>query len=137
MILSADHSNRIHKKLLKNKPILSPFGMWKFQLIKLKEEFDFTNLAKFKYQVSLELIGKGYYLSNNLNTSNLKLENFYEEISPLSLSNRATNDQTSNGQTRYLSTPKLNNLFPISILLCLIIFTLLISTNYFYSLIFL
>lgn len=58
--------------------MLSPYAMWKFQLISTQNAAAFDQLKKFKDDIDLELVGRGGYLANKVDISSLDVNDYYK-----------------------------------------------------------
>ena len=60
--------------------MLSPYAMWRFQLIRTQNAPAFDQLKGYKYAVDLELVGKGSFLTDEKGTgfSRLKVDDYYK-----------------------------------------------------------
>ncbi|GFU18336.1 uncharacterized protein TNCV_1980241 [Trichonephila clavipes] len=94
--------NDVYTKIQHGNLTLSPYAMWKFQLIKATDTIPFHALEVFKDQIDLELIGCGSYVDKRYNVK-VPIEDEYVAIEKLNESNPfLVNDNTcTKSNTRY------------------------------------
>jgi hypothetical protein len=77
------HRNQVYNKIKAGDLMLSPFAMWNIQLVQLNNNNEtlFNELAKFKDEVDLELVGRGRYIDKGAKIPNLNIANYYRSES--------------------------------------------------------
>lgn len=58
--------------------MLSPYAMWKFQLISTQNSSAFDQLKKYKDEIDLELVGFGGYLATGVDIPSLDVNDYYK-----------------------------------------------------------
>jgi hypothetical protein len=72
------HCNNVFDKIQRGDLLLSPYALWKFQIVKLYQQSNFSSLSKFYGNVKLELTGRGQYVKNNSTICYKDLKKFYQ-----------------------------------------------------------
>jgi len=77
------HSNHVYNKIKSGGLMLSPYAMWKFQLINLTNRITFKQLTMYKDEVDLELVGTGSYVTKGVHIPDLHIEHYYRSEDPM------------------------------------------------------
>jgi hypothetical protein len=72
------HYNIVFDKIRRGDLLLSPYALWKFQIVKLYQQSNFSRLSKFYGDVKLELTGRGQYIKENSTICYKDLRKFYQ-----------------------------------------------------------
>ncbi len=72
------HRNQVHNKIKAGNLMVSPYAMWKIQLMNLTNKIPFSDLAMYKDEVDLELVGKGNYVTRGAHIPDLDVEKYYK-----------------------------------------------------------
>ena len=70
------HRNSVYKKIKNGDLMLSPYAMWKIELLKMTSSISFDELTLFENEVDIELVGSGTYVTKG--NENLRVERHYE-----------------------------------------------------------
>ncbi|GFR21992.1 uncharacterized protein TNCT_343272 [Trichonephila clavata] len=94
--------NDVYVKIQHGNLTLSPYAVWKFQLIKATDEIPFQALEVFRDQIDLELIGCGSYVDKRYNVK-VPIEDEYVAIEYFNESNpfSVNDDACTKSKTRY------------------------------------
>lgn len=95
--------NREYEMVKDGSLILSPYSTWKFKLVNTENDQAFNELKKYKDQIDLELIGTGIYVSNEINASDLKMEDYYKNNIILGIEDNKIMKQSINNKKRTIS----------------------------------
>lgn len=70
--------NYVYKKIKNGDLMLSPYAMWKLQLLNATDKISFADLGAYTDQVDMELIGLGAYLAQDVDVSSLDIDEYYQ-----------------------------------------------------------
>ncbi|CAG8789442.1 16144_t:CDS:2, partial [Gigaspora margarita] len=74
-------SSKVYDKITEGNLMLSPYTVWKIQLIELNDKASYYKLKNYENEVDLELIGYGEYINQDGgNDSKEEVEKWYENI---------------------------------------------------------
>ncbi|XP_018011522.1 uncharacterized protein LOC108668780 [Hyalella azteca] len=71
------HRNQVYNKIKAGDSMLSPYAMWKIQLVQLNHAIPFNQLVMYRDEADLELVGSGWYVTNSAGMPNLNVEKYY------------------------------------------------------------
>ncbi|XP_018007170.1 uncharacterized protein LOC108664972 isoform X3 [Hyalella azteca] len=71
------HRNQVYNKIKAGDFMLSPYAMWRIQLKQLKHSIPFNQLALYKDEADLELVGSGWYVTSSAGMPNLNVEKYH------------------------------------------------------------
>ncbi|KAF0390365.1 Macrophage receptor MARCO [Gigaspora margarita] len=73
-------SSKVYDKIIEGNLMLSPYTVWKIQLIELNDKASFYKLKNYENKVDLELVGYGEYINQDAgNDSKEEVEKWYEK----------------------------------------------------------